>query len=442
MARIEGSILEKSIGVTMPGFYYGWVIVGLSALANALAWSVRSTFALYYVSLLEEFGWQRGEAAVGYSLSWLLILVFAPLAGRLSDAYGPRVVVPIGGMLLGAGLALTGRAQTLWEYYFYFGVLGAAGVAFMMTPATAVIGAWFTRSRGMAMGIIAAGASSSAVIFYPLNAWLISILGWRRAIATFGAIVALGIGPLAALFYRQRPEDVDPNSCSGAKEAMEKPSRAPQPRAESSVFPDVTLWAAMRTVPLWATFFMWLLGVIAYQIVTTHQMAHVLDMGLDPGTAVWIFGMAGVFTTAGNILGGILSDRLGREWVFGLGSILAVAGIALFSSLSGPSDISQLIIFAVVFGIGYGLRISQLAVIPADLFYGRNFGAIFGFINGGGGIGGFIGPPFAGFLFDSTGSYRFPFAVSAFAVIGSAVAVWIAAPRKARRARNTMEKGT
>ena len=33
-------------------------------------------------------------------------------------------------------------------------------------------GAWFTRSRGMAMGIIAAGSSSSAFIFYPLNAWL------------------------------------------------------------------------------------------------------------------------------------------------------------------------------------------------------------------------------------------------------------------------------
>ena len=421
----------------MPGLYYGWIIVGLSALANALAWSVRSTFALYYVSLLEEFGWNRGEAAIGYSLSWLLILVFAPLAGRLSDTFGPRVVVPIGGILLGAGLALTGRSQTLWEYYFYFGVLGAAGVAFMMTPATAVIGNWFTRSRGMAMGIIAAGASSSAVIFYPLNAWLISRLGWRRAIATFGAIVALGIGPLAALLYRQRPEDVGANSRSGAKEAMETPSEALPARAERSVFPDVSLWAALRTVPLWATFFMWLLGVTAYQIVTTHQMAHVLDKGIDPGTAVWIFGMAGVFTAGGNILGGVLSDRWGREWVFGLGSVLAVGGIGLFASLIGPGDISKLMVFSVVFGIGYGMRISQLSVIPADLFYGKNFGAILGFLNGGGGIGGFIGPPFAGFLFDSTGSYRFPFSVSALAVFGSAVAVWIAAPRKARRAGNT-----
>jgi hypothetical protein len=36
----------------MGRIFYGWVITGLSALANTLAWSVRSTFALFYVALL------------------------------------------------------------------------------------------------------------------------------------------------------------------------------------------------------------------------------------------------------------------------------------------------------------------------------------------------------------------------------------------------------
>ena len=49
----------------MRRFFYGWVIMGLSALANTLAWSVRSTFALFYVALLREFGWGRGETALG-----------------------------------------------------------------------------------------------------------------------------------------------------------------------------------------------------------------------------------------------------------------------------------------------------------------------------------------------------------------------------------------
>jgi len=84
-----------------------------------------------------------------------------------------------------------------------------------------------------------------------------------------------------------------------------------------------------------------------------------------------------------------------------------------------------------VSGLGFGMRISLLTAIPADLFAGRHFGAILGFTNGGGGLGGFIGPFLAGYLFDSTGDYHLAFAVSALAIIGSAVAVWVAGPRKA-----------
>ena len=53
----------------MRRIFYGWIIAGLSTLANTLAWSVRSTFALFYVALLQEFGWGRAETALGYSLS-------------------------------------------------------------------------------------------------------------------------------------------------------------------------------------------------------------------------------------------------------------------------------------------------------------------------------------------------------------------------------------
>ena len=168
---------------------YRWVVVGVSATVNSLAWSVRSTFAAFYVALLGEFAWRRGEAAVGYSLSWLLLIVFSPLAGWLYDRWGARLLVPAGGLLLGLALVLTGRVTTLWQYYLAFGVLGGAGIACIQIPAAAIVGRWFVRSRGAAMGSISAGASASAIVFYPLNTYLIVALGWRagrrrRAAAT------------------------------------------------------------------------------------------------------------------------------------------------------------------------------------------------------------------------------------------------------------------
>jgi MFS family permease len=410
----------------MRRIFYGWVITGLSALANSLAWSVRSTFALFYVALLHEFGWGRAETALGYSLSWLLLLVFSPLAGRLNDHFGPRVLVPVGGVVLAMGLALTGVAQTLWHYYLAFGVLVAAGIACIMMPAAAVISHWFIRSRGAAMGIISAGSSLSAFLFYPLNAWLIATFGWRRALVIYAVIVLLGVVPLGALLYRRRPADVGALPL-GLPAAAGDPHAPPRSTTEAR---DLSLRAALRTYQLWAVFAMWGLGVVGYQIMTTHQVAHALAQGFDHRTIAWAFGLSGVFTAAGNVLGGFLSDRWGREWVFGLGSAIGVVGIWCFGMLAGPHDLALLWIYAAA-GLGFGMRIALLTAIPADLFAGRHFGAILGFANGGGGLGGFIGPFLAGYLFDRTGDYQLAFTVSALAILGAAVAVWIAAPRHA-----------
>jgi MFS family permease len=421
-------------GESMRRIFYGWVITGLSALANTLAWSVRSTFALFYVALLQEFGWGRAETALGYSLSWLLLLFFSPVAGRLNDRFGPQVLVPVGGFLLAAGLALTGRAQALWHYYLAFGVLVAAGIACIMMPAAAVISHWFIRSRGTAMGIISAGASFSAFLFYPLNAWLIASFGWRHALDIYGLIILLGIGPLGALLYRRHPVDV-----GAVPYGVELTSRELQGHSQSTTTwtRELTLGTALRTYQLWAVFAMWGLGVIGYQIMMTHQVAHALGRGFDARTIAWAFGLSGIFTAVGNLIGGVLSDRWGREWVFSVGSGIGVLGIWCFSALTEPHDLMLLLIYTVS-GVGFGMRISLLTAIPADLFAGRHFGAILGFTNGGGGLGGFIGPFLAGYLFDSTGDYQLAFAVSALAIIGSAVAVWVAGPRNAQAFRQPL----
>src|SRR5256714_15102119 len=87
---------------------YRWIVVSVSTAATALAWSVRSTFALFYVAILEEFAWGRGPAALGYSFSWLGFVLFAPVAGWLSRRWGPRTPGACGGGRLGGGRAPAG----------------------------------------------------------------------------------------------------------------------------------------------------------------------------------------------------------------------------------------------------------------------------------------------------------------------------------------------
>lgn len=386
---------------------YRWAVVGISTAVCLLAWSVRSTFALFYVAIFAELAWGRGPTALGYSLSWLGFVLFAPIAGALSDRWGTRVVVILGGVLLGSALALTGQVTTLAQYYGAFGVLGAAGIAGIVIPATTIVTRWFVRTRGTAMGILSVGNAGSAIVFYPVNAWLIATLGWRTALVAFGGIVAAATIALA-LFYR------DP--------ARDAPAAAHDRDADDTW----TLRSALWSTRLWAAFTMTALGTIGFQIMATHQVAHALDRGFAPATVVWVFAFGAACMMAGNLLGGWLSDQIGRGWVFAVGSAVGVVGIAALGAVDGPRDLALLVLYTVS-GFGLGMRIAQLAAIPADVFAGPHLGAILGVVQAGGGLGGAIGPFLGGWLFDITGSYRLAFTAAAVALVGSAVAAWAAA---------------
>ncbi|HEV8441509.1 MAG TPA: MFS transporter [Methylomirabilota bacterium] len=392
---------------------YQWIVLGVSTAVNALAWSARSTFALFYIAMLEEFGWGRGPTALGYSLSWLCFVAFAPISGWLHDRWGARAVVKVGGLVLGLALVLTGRVTSLTEYYLCFGVLSAAGIACIVIPSTTIVTRWFVRSRGTAMGILSAGNPASAVAFYPVNAWLIVTLGWRGALVAFGCIVAAATVSLA-LLYREPPVDEERFRQAAAAGAT-RPARA-----------EWTLRRAFRSSRLWAAFAMMALGVIGFQIMATHQVAHAVDRGVQHSTVVWLFAFGAACMMAGNLLGGWLSDQLGRGWVFALGSIVAVVGIGSLALIRGPHDLPLLLVYAIS-GFGFGMRIAQLSAIPADVFAGPHLGAILGVVQAGGGLGGAIGPFLGGWLFDVTGTYGPAFMAAGLAVAGSAIAAWFAA---------------
>jgi MFS family permease len=151
-----------------------------------------------------------------------------------------------------------------------------------------------------------------------------------------------------------------------------------------------------------------------------------VDRGFQHATVVWLFALGAGCAMAGNLLGGWLSDRFGREWVFAVGSVVAIAGIGCFAVMKGPDDLPLLVLYAAS-GVGFGMRIAQLSSIPADVFSGPHLGAILGVVQAGGGLGGAVGPFLGGWLFDVTGSYRLAFMAAAIAVAGSAVAAWFAA---------------
>jgi MFS family permease len=398
---------------------YGSVVLAIGVLSLTLAWTVRATFGLFYVAMVEEFGWSRTGGSTGYAVSWLMLAVFSPLLGWAIDRWGVKTMMPLGALALAAALVLSATVQTQWQYVLFFGVIGAAGIGGMMMSNSVLIPRWFRQRRGAALGVVAVGYSIGPfLLFRPLSD-AIADVGWRTTLVGYAAVLA-AFAPIALLLVRERPPST----------AASDSSSGPTPDAAQKA--SWTLRDALRSRRYWALFVLYFLGVVSFQVLATHQVAHADDVGLGRDLSAPVFGFLSGVTMVGSLAGGWVSDKLGRESVFFFGSVFGTLGVLAFAFMGNAGGLTSalFLFYALSNGVGFGIRLSLLTAIGADVFLGPNFARILGTFGTANALGGFIGPLLGGYIFDTTQSYAIAMVVSAAALLGSGSLVWVVAPRK------------
>ena len=108
-------------------FFYGYIILALCFVNMVVMRGVNGSFSVYYLPLLENFSWSHSEGASIASVNFLIYALAAPFVGLAYDRFGPRLLMPLGGALVGLGLLLSGFANSLWHMYFSFGLITAVG---------------------------------------------------------------------------------------------------------------------------------------------------------------------------------------------------------------------------------------------------------------------------------------------------------------------------
>lgn len=414
-----------------PTFFYGWLIVGIAVVGMVLTYGTRHSFSVFFPPILDEFGWSRGSTALMLSLNILIYGFTAPFAGGLVDRWKPRKVLPIGVTILFLSTASCAWASELWHFYLLFGVLVPIGIAFAGWPVMGpTLANWFYKKRGLALGIggMGAGLSYTYGLFVE---FIISQVGWRYAYVVIATILVLVMLPLYFLFYQYRPESkgLKPYGAAGTEKTDEPGAQADLPR--DGVSHEWTLRRALRTHQLWLFIISHSLfwGVGGYMVLA-HQVKFAMDMGYSSLFAASVFALFGVFMAAGQ-LSGFLSDWIGREKTVTLSSILVIGALVALISVKDASQPWLLYIYAICFGYGAGLYSPTITAGEADIFHGRNFGAIAGLSLTGVGIGSVFGPWLGGYIYDISGSYIAAFILCIICFGINCLAFWIAAPRKA-----------
>lgn len=413
-------------------FFYGWVIVAVVFVTMGVGVNARTAFSLFFPPILAEFGWDRGVTAGAFSFGFLVSAILSPTLGRLMDRRGPRLVMEMGACLMAAGLVLATLVRQPWHLYLTLGVLvGGGSVCLGYTGQALFLPNWFVRRRGLAMSLAFSGVGVGSIILLPWLQVLIGRSGWRAACWALAVIVVALLIPLNLLLKR-RPQDMglEPDGDASSRETAATQSANIVDPVWAAV--DWTLGRAARTSRFWWLVLGYFGGLFSWYAVQVHQTKYLIEIGWSPTYAAWSLGFVSLVAIPGQIALGHLSDRVGREWVWTIGSLgFAICYLALILMRAAPTPALLWLMVVSQGALGYGLT-SVVGAIPAEIFQGPHYGGIFGTLMLSAIAGGAVGPWLTGAIYDATGSYTPAFWIAIGCSTVSAVAIWLAAPRKVR----------
>jgi OFA family oxalate/formate antiporter-like MFS transporter len=135
---------------------------------------------------------------------------------------------------------------------------------------------------------------------------------------------------------------------------------------------------------------------------------------MSRGTAGLVVLGVSIFSVIGRLLSGYVGDRMDKWKVIAIAFAAQFVGTLVFAFSSTPW---HLVVFAVLWGYGFGASIPVRFALIADLFGRRHYGSVMGTLMTASAIFGVVGPVLVGWLYDVRKNYHDPFALLAFTVL-------------------------
>lgn len=371
-----------------------------------------AAYGVFVVPVSSELNTSRFVITLGYALLMAGMSVASPLAGQLMLRGSIRFWVIAGAASLGAGLMLLSGVSSILQFIAVYATLIALGAALAgPLPASTLVVNWFSARRGRALGIATIGASTGGLIVPPVAAALIESVGWRDTYRLLALASVLVIVPVTWWLVANRPEDralLPDGAQPRSMPAVQQPPRSILPTAD-----------IIRAPAFWAVALFMGLGNAVYGGVLVNVIPFAIELGHERSPAAYLI----TFMTAGMIVGklviGAASDRIAPQTLARACLVVAACGVML---LGLASSLPVLILACALIGLGSGGYYPLMGMLVVQSFPRDSFAKVIGLVLPVLYLVAMLGPPIAGYTFDTGGSYAPAFWIYA-ACLGAAAVV-------------------
>ncbi len=397
------------------GLYYGWYV----AAACLVIYFFTNGMSLFvpqnlFPRFMETFDATEGQVSLTTGLMFGLAAILAPLAGALVDRFGPLHIVRIGICIMAVCFAAYPFARSLTDLYILHIGLAFGLVLGGLLVNVVLLSNWFIRYRGAVIGLLTAMSSFGGFVLPNAISPLVNNpeYGWRWGFGALAVAFCLFALLPGFLVLRERPADVGQAPDGDGEHPADSDATA-------TAVDGVPFAAALRSRTLWVLAIGSACLWFTFQAINSQATIFLeLEAGLAPRAATQLYTMILGFSIAGKFLFGALSDRIAKRTVIRITSAVLLTGCLCLFTLDGPTvalatDTRQLMLFAIVFGLGYGGSFTMIQLVCVESFGQRSLGKVLGFIMCIDSIGGMLGTILTGQLKTVTGSYLLPFTIVA-----------------------------
>ena len=419
------------------GVFYGiWIVIAGFVLLFLYSGAGFYSFSVFIRPLEEAFGWSRAAVSFAMSIYFIVFGICGPLAGYLTEKYGPKRVMTTFAVGAGAAFIMVSFTQTLWFFYLSYALLSLTSTGISFIPVSSLLSRWYVRRRGTAIGFTMVGISAGGLVMSPLVGVLNTYYSWRASYVFLGLMVWILAVPMTMFVMKSspaemglRPDGDDPNT---AKNSLETKINKDIPVDIHKDIPIVVdegwpLRPALMSRTFWWVALTFLLAPLAQGGVLQHQVPLVTEAGLAPTTAALAMGITAGMGGLGKLSFGRLSESFPFHYVatvsFGL------QALAVFLLLSIRST-TMVWVYVFLYGFGMGGVVVLIPLVVGHFFGLAAFGTLVGTVAFIQGIGLSSGALISGLIFDYMGNYQYALILCGSIYLSAIVTIFMAGKPK------------